>query len=934
MFAEVTTRLIGRDDERERLVDALVRCRAGQGGLVLISGEAGVGKSRLVAEVLSDWDGARLAATAVAGNDAYSPLAAVIRAHSGPQPQWRDDPARAVVDALGPAARRTPIVIVLDDLHAADSATIGALPALAELLAAEPVLVLGIYRSDELPRAHAIRGLRTTLRRGRRLVDVVVRPLPEDESGDLLAALLGGTPARRLVTAVHERAEGLPFFIEELAGALLERTGLVERDGVLDLDEGGTLPFPESVLDAVLARTAQLREQHEAAVELAATLGVQVNLAVLADLVGPAEIDPLIEAGVLVEFDAEIAVFRHGLVRDALYRAIPWARRRGHHRRVAELLTRRGAAPTVAAEHWIAAHAPEAARPLLLAAVEQHCAAHAYRDAAAVAARALALWPESEDPVGRLATLERLAECAELVGESRSAAATWVEVARRHRKSGDSARAGAAHRRAANAAELLGELSRAAAERVAAAEAFTDAGALDDAAAERLALANKLLTAGRLTESLDQAVAATEAAAAAGRRDVQAHALALQGAVRAGLGEGQYGVELAREGLALALSEQLTETAGRAYFELGEALEYAADYAAAVEAYESAFELCRGNGLGQLAQTCLACMSPAVRLMGDWDRNLAICAEVLADENSTMVARRVAEEESGLITALRGDRRRARGPLRRAAEFGRANGIFGLEVGATWGLAFVAELDEDEDAARHTVSTLLERCRTTEECHYALPALRWAASFLAERDDSAGVAACHRVVATLATRNSSVKVLSTLAHVGAELAMADGDAGQASAQFARSVELLTGISAPYERAHTQWRWGRAGAMTGDRDAAVATVTSAYRTARQLAAKPLARRCAGLLAEMGEQVDQRLGRLATRALEPAGLTRREQEVLRHLAAGQTNREIAADLFLSARTVDMHVRNLFTKLDCTSRTAAVREATQRGLLTVDA
>jgi ATP/maltotriose-dependent transcriptional regulator MalT len=323
-------------------------------------------------------------------------------------------------------------------------------------------------------------------------------------------------------------------------------------------------------------------------------------------------------------------------------------------------------------------------------------------------------------------------------------------------------------------------------------------------------------------------------------------------------------------------------------------------------------------------------MSPAVRLMGDWDRSLAICAEVLADEGSTLLARRVAEEESGLITALRGDRRRARGPLRRAAEFGRANGIFGLEVGATWGLALVAVLEEDEGAARSTVATLLERCRTTEECHYALPALRWAASFLAQCDDADGVGACHRLVATLATRNGSPKVLSTLAHVGAELAVVDGDGEQAEAQFARSVELLTGITAPYERAHSQWRWGRTSAAVENRDAAVRTLASAYRTARRLAAKPLARRCASALAEMGEQVDSRLGRLATRALEPAGLTRREQEVLRHLVDGKTNREIAAELFLSTRTVDMHVRNLFTKLDCSSRTTVVRRASQRGLL----
>jgi predicted ATPase len=80
-----------------------------------------------------------------------------------------------------------------------------------------------------------------------------------------------------------------------------------------------------------------------------------VDLPVLADLVAPSDIDQLIEAGLLCEQNADTAVFRHALVRDALYRAIPWARRRGHHRLVAEHLTARGSATELIAEHWTAA---------------------------------------------------------------------------------------------------------------------------------------------------------------------------------------------------------------------------------------------------------------------------------------------------------------------------------------------------------------------------------------------------------------------------------------------------------------------------------------------------------------------------------------------------------------------------------------------------
>lgn len=85
-------------------------------------------------------------------------------------------------------------------------------------------------------------------------------------------------------------------------------------------------------------------------------LGVRVDLPVLADLVAPPDIDVLLDAGLLTEHSPDSAVSGHALVQDALYRAVPWARRRRHHRLVAEHLTTRGAAAEIIAEHWMAAH--------------------------------------------------------------------------------------------------------------------------------------------------------------------------------------------------------------------------------------------------------------------------------------------------------------------------------------------------------------------------------------------------------------------------------------------------------------------------------------------------------------------------------------------------------------------------------------------------
>jgi DNA-binding CsgD family transcriptional regulator len=95
-------------------------------------------------------------------------------------------------------------------------------------------------------------------------------------------------------------------------------------------------------------------------------------------------------------------------------------------------------------------------------------------------------------------------------------------------------------------------------------------------------------------------------------------------------------------------------------------------------------------------------------------------------------------------------------------------------------------------------------------------------------------------------------------------------------------------------------------------------------------RPLAQRAALELEKLGERVERRLGRKAAGDLQRAGLSRRELEIVRLLATGQTNREIARGLFLSPRTVDMHVRNVLAKLGCRSRTEATKQAADLGLL----
>jgi DNA-binding NarL/FixJ family response regulator len=135
---------------------------------------------------------------------------------------------------------------------------------------------------------------------------------------------------------------------------------------------------------------------------------------------------------------------------------------------------------------------------------------------------------------------------------------------------------------------------------------------------------------------------------------------------------------------------------------------------------------------------------------------------------------------------------------------------------------------------------------------------------------------------------------------------------------------------PFERAQIELRTGVALSAAGERELALDRLSDAYRTARRLGARPLAAECAREVAALGESVVRRLGRRAAADAHGGGLSRREVEVVRLLGVGRTNREIAHALFLSQRTVDMHVRNILGKLGCRSRVEAAHRAGELGLL----
>jgi DNA-binding CsgD family transcriptional regulator len=949
--------LVGRHEELARLREALDAAAAGHGGLVLVAGEAGVGKTRLATEVLAGEGLLALVAGGVPGTPPpYGPVAGALRAlrHEAPDaledcgplrrqlallvPELGRPPRRAdrrllleaVTAAFAAAGRRRPTAVFVDDLQWADEATVGdALPALALRLASERVLVLGAYRSDEVPRGHALRRLRRELRRAGRLREVALAPLDPAGTTALARALLGPvSPA--LAALLHERTQGLPFFLEELAAALADGGRLRDGPQGLELGDAAEVPLPDSVRDAVLTRLEGMSERGRAAAEAAAAAGPGFALDAVFDPDDEDAVQQLFDSGLLAEGDGGTARFRHALACEALHANTPWTRRRALHARLARRLAERGAAPAAIADHWLAAHELARACRALLAAVEAAAAVQAHADALRIGRRAAELWPEGEDEPGRLALLERLGASAVLSGDLVAAGGAWRELAERRRMLGDDAGVGEAQRQLATTYELQGAPERALVARRQAAAAFVAAARAGDAAAELLAAAAALDSAGHLAAALELIQHAHQQVELSGRGDLRARVLGLEGTVRAKLGEIDEALGSARAALELALGDDLEAPAADAYQRVANVLENASDYRAAWDAYQAGYDFCESRGMRAGAQVCLVCLAFILVHTGEWDRALELDRIILSSQESPVGTRMGAKQHMGLIGAARGEVRRSRLLLTESGAYAARYERQRMEVWDALGQGWVDELEDKVDVARDRCELILRRWGASESLHYPVPALRWATTFCATHRDERGARGCAAALAGLAVDTTNAEARAGLAHALGETALLDDDPERACEHFERSLTLLRDIELPYEGAQTSLRAGVAFAAAGERRAAVERLGDAYRIARRLRAAPLAGRAATQLEALGERADKRLGRRAAAREGGPGLTRRELEVMRLVAAGRTNREIARDLFLSTRTVDMHVRNALSKLRARSRTEAARKASDLGLL----
>ena len=381
-------RLVGRGRELAQLDAALESALRGRGGLVLLTGEPGIGKTALAREFVehaaergaawawgSCWDGG--------GAPAYWPWVqvgrtlvrnadrAALKAALGPGAPWiagllpelsdtLGEPARpseldsdqarfrlfdALATLLSTAAEQQPLVIVLDDLHWADASSLLALEFAARSLPDVPLLAIAAYRHAE---AHARPELAAPLGGlARAAMRLPLEGLGRDEVAELAAlrarGLAGGEPeqiAPQLVTAVHHASAGNPFFVDELVQLLVSQGRLHDARAA-----DGPLPLPDGVRDAIRRRLSPLEPAVMRALGAAAVIGGEFRLRTLARVLGEPTATvldrlelPLRGGIVAAGGDPGRFAFAHALVRDTLLEGLGAQRRARLHLEVAEAL--------------------------------------------------------------------------------------------------------------------------------------------------------------------------------------------------------------------------------------------------------------------------------------------------------------------------------------------------------------------------------------------------------------------------------------------------------------------------------------------------------------------------------------------------------------------------------------------------------------------
>ena len=981
---------VGRERELAALGTALDQALDGAGRIVMLSGEPGIGKTRtaqmlaryaehrdvrvlwgrcyeepgappfwpwlqLIRSCAETYDDARLRTLANAGAadlaeivpelaQRLPDLPAVERPADATQARFR------LFDAIAGfwkrAAADSPHLLVLDNLHWADAPTLRLLEFLAPMVGAARLLVLGTYRDIELSRRHPLSNTLGELARDPRFQRLRLAGLSLGEASRFMAAASGRPLPPDLAAAVHGQTEGNPLFLGEI-------TRFLVREGVLDeaaaAARAGLGPvlrrIPEGVKEVIGTRLNRLSPGCNAVLANAAAIGRAFSEEVLAALLDAGSEDAL--AGALEEALAagviEPAVepgcyqFNHALVRETLYDEIPPTRRARLHLRIGGALeTLHGRDPmsslAALAHHYCAALPggdPRKAADYAQRAAERADQLFAYEEAARycrLALQALEAKAASDDPARRCRLLIALGQALVKTGENLQAADVLQHAAASAKALGVSeefARAALAFEEATWRPGIPGD---------AAAQLLRDAlaGLGEEDSILRARVLSSLTRALVFSGALDDAHAVHAQALAMARRlgDAATIAAALRSVATARWLPQQFAarVQVAREAEHLAETigdrERVLEAASWRLFDLMELGDLHAR-AHEFEAYTKLADEVRQPFYQYIAVSSRAMMSLFEGRLEESER--------LAREALELGGRMPGLDAEGVYGMQMFSVRREQGRLRELAPLV-AHFVQHTAAAATWrpGLALVySELGLAEEARAEFETLAANGFESVPKDARWVTCIAYLAEVCAFLGDAGRAAALYAELAPFEGRNliapPNVACFGAASRHLGMLAATMKRWPDAERHFEAAFAMNARQSARPWLAHTQHQYAamlltRNGA--GDRERAMALLDVALVAAREIGMTTLAERVAALREEAG--------RVPGRVRYPAGLSHREVEVLRLVAAGRGNREIAEALFLSHNTVANHVRSILTKTNTANRAEAAAFAVHHSLV----
>jgi DNA-binding CsgD family transcriptional regulator/tetratricopeptide (TPR) repeat protein len=990
MITHSSPTFVGRVEELRLLEAARERAANGEPAVVLVGGEAGVGKTRLVAELTARCatDGTRVlvGGCVPVGGDGlpYAPIVEALRplpAELGVDtvrelggPSWRElarllpslgEPdggppgqaaqARLFELLLGLLARlseRTPIALVVEDLHWSDQSTRDLLAFLVRNLRQNRVLLVVTYRSDE-PRSDRLWSWLAELDRG--------GPGPRHhrtrrERGPTAAQLvgiLGAAPPADLVDPVFGRSEGNPFFTEELLAAV----------------RAGSSELPATVRDLLRGRVQVLPERAQQVLAVAAVAGQRVPHRLLASVVGLDDQDLLQALRVVVAHQLLVTrpeedgyQFRHAVLQEVVNADLLPGERARLHAAYAHALTERpelvGMSPAVrAAElatHWEAAGEATQALPARVQAGLAAERARAFAEADRHYQRALALWEQVADP-GRPAGLDwvdlltRAAEVAGFTGTTDRAVELLEQGLGQVDQAGEPVRAAVLLR-------LLGGHRHTALDHGAALAAYAQAEQLlaaEAPSAERARVladhAHGLVEAGHPQEAIPRCEDAIAVARLVGARAEEARALCVLASCLDDPAELDRSIALQLEARRLAEevgdAQTVIDTYGELAFTLARAGRDHDALADARDGYQRARQLGLEHAVGSHVAYNLAWQLLAA---GHWAECDRLTADLLAADS--WAAHDLHAIRAQLLTR-QGNFAAAHKHLDQVDRVSHGRDLPWLER------TELALWESDNEAARAAVAEGLRWRHPTSRpdgglSHHSSPSYALALRLAADQAERAAGRRAADELAEIRRRTEPIAgelnrlttssvpdarhpgVLCNLLLAKAELSRLEGASDPERWQTAAAAWERLGR--PFEAAYARFRQAEALLLAGGtpRPQAETVLWQAHQTAVELGATPL-RREIELLAQRGRlRLQEPVGTTTSSEVPPSpaaslGLTPREAEVLALVAEGRTNRQIGQALFITPKTASVHVSRILAKLGAAGRGEAAAIAHRLGL-----